>query len=50
MPLPIISNEEPAAATDHGGLKLVLTTARPIQKDQTHVQYHNAPSQFKPHR
>ncbi len=50
MPAFLYSNEELAAATDHGELKLVLTTARPIQKDQTHVQYHNAPSQFKPHR
>ncbi len=46
----ITHNEKPAAATDHGGLKLVHTTARPARKDQTHAQYHDEHSQFKPHR
>ena len=50
MPAPTNLKRKPAAATDHGGLRFVLTTARPIQKDQTHVYYHNAPRNYKPHR
>ena len=49
MPAPIITlDKKPAAATDHGGLKLVLTTARlALRKDQTNVYYHIRPAPFK---
>ena len=39
MPLPIISNKKPAAATTGGGLKLVWTTT-PLPKEQIDVSYH----------
>ncbi len=47
MSAPLHPNEKPTAATDHGGLELVLTTARPARKDQTDAQYHDEHSQNK---
>ena len=41
MPATLTLNAKPAEATIPGGFKLVLTTARPIQKDRTDVSYHD---------
>ena len=41
MPLLFTHNEEPTAATDHGGLNFVLTTLSPTPgKDEDHVFVH----------
>ena len=41
MPTPITHNEEPTAATDHGGFRFVLTMLSPTPgKDEDHVFVH----------
>ena len=49
MPLPIISNEEPAAGTIRDGLKFVWTTTTPSHgKDSTGDLYHAPRARRKP--
>ena len=48
--MPAIStlNAKAPPATTSEAFKLVLTTARPIQKDQTHVYYHIPRAPYRP--
>lgn len=38
---PLILKRKPAAATNHGELKLVFSTTHSAEKDRTRGSYHN---------